>query len=686
MKKSVSPKSLNKDDNSLSLAPTESTFSLNIDSEGVKGGETGVVKHIKGNIPAQFSDESMAMPYGDNKIIGSVKDEQLNVVYFFVHNSNNQHCVVAFNSKKKTYRVVFRSSALEFESDSFVKADIVRLRRVPEDTEMIIETPPEPEAIFPVKLRFAFEIDASAIGEKAGYKAYDSADSLNLFSTARIRLEGTNIPFYQDENIPIGQGVNTTNSSAKIVDLRKSDHIVDGWVLVGSAELLVHPDSLENSSALIQYKIDSPLLGESDVFSSISFFQINAAADSDSTVVIPRRCFGFSNKDITELLVSDLYEGTQANLMSATTETGRLLDRKLKFVSSTDFSQVEEFQDIALQAVVEASGGPFVGGRSVPQERFDDEGPGEGFGDEDIDDDGLVVITYCPTGFGVGGAQFDSFQSALAALYDMQSQGIAATIQNVCPTGAPLIDFKPGVFIEDDLMGFSSFESSTPAVINPQTLEFPDTYETISEFYPSSCGTMRRKSRFVFNLGQAPTGNIFYREDLASSGDLVLGLNLSSLLGVSNSGVLATSSFSQITEDENLSTELTRGAREFELSVNIDGGNITSSIDSNDVVAKLQYPPEAGSGSLTVLDVCYNTNFSCAASSAGLPPPPDRIIDDVEGGEIVVPPPPVVTNEGSSSASSSGAVKDAPVRDAQPTSLGAGEAETTKAKTNKRKK
>lgn len=686
MKKSVSPKSLNKDDNSLSLAPTESTFSLNIDSEGVKGGETGVVKHIKGNTPAQFSDEIMEMPYGSNKIIGSVKDEQLNVVYFFVHNSNNQHCVVAFNSKTKTYRVVFRSSALEFESDSFVKADIVRLRRVPEDTEMIIETPPEPEAILPVKIRFAFEIDASALGEKAGYKAYDSADSLNLFSTARVRLEGTNIPFYQDENIPIGQGVNTTNSSAKIVDLKKSDHLVDGWVLAGSVELLVHPDSLENSSALIQYKIDSPLLGESDVFSSISFFEINVAADSGSVVFLSRRCFGFSNKNINELLVSDLYEGTQANVMSATTETGRLLDRKLKFVSRTDFSQVEEFQDFSLQAIVDASGGPFIGGRSVPQERFDDGDVGSGFDGGGDDDDGLVVLTYCPTGFGVGGAQFDSLTSALAAFYDMQSQGIPVTIQNVCPTGSPIIDFNPGVLIEDDLAGFSSFESSTPAVINPQTLEFPDTYETTSEFYPSSCGTMRRKSRFVFVLGQAPTGNISYREDLSSAGDLVMGLNTSSLLGISNSEVLSPTSFSQITEYENLPEQITFGAREFEISVNVDGGNITSSVDPNDVVAKLQYPPEAGSGSLTVLDVCYNNSIPCSATSAGLPPPPERIIDDVEGGQIVVPPPPVVTNGGSSSSSSSNAGKDAVVRDAQPTELSAGESETTRAKTKKKKK
>ena len=190
MKKSVSPRSLNTDDNKLSLGPDESKFSLNIDAEGFGEDEAGVVKHVRGNSSASFSDESMQLPIGDNKVIGSVADEQLNVVYFFVHNSNDQHSIVAYSSKTNTYRTVFISSELDFNADNFVKADIVRLRRVPDDIPLNVIPPEPPQTVTPVALKFFVEIDLSPWGEAQGYKSTAYAPATTSSLQVRFAAEG----------------------------------------------------------------------------------------------------------------------------------------------------------------------------------------------------------------------------------------------------------------------------------------------------------------------------------------------------------------------------------------------------------------------------------------------------------------------------------------------------------------
>lgn len=675
MKKSVSPRSLNKDDNKLSLQPTESTFSLNIDSEGLESGESGVVKHIKGNVPAEFSDESMSLPAGVNKVIGSVKDEQLNVVYFFVHNSNGTHSVVAFNSKTKTYRVVFASSALEFDKDSFVKADIVRLRRVPDDTEMVIETPPDPEDVFPVELEFRVEIDMSALGEKAGYRSYDSADDLNLFSTAQLRVQGVNTGFYEASDVAIGAGINTTSSSTKIIALNKLDHLVDGWVLVGNIKVFVHPDDLENSSAMMQYKINNMFFGDSDVFSNISYAQMNTAAGA-SQILLSRRCFGFESKDINELLVSDVYDGFEANIMGTTTQTGRLLDRKLRFVTNVDFSNNDTWLAAATAAINDYAGSGFnAEGRSHPTERFDNGDTGVGFdGDGDGDDD-LLTITFCEGG--APGAAYDNFQDALAAFYNAISNGIPATLEDVCPAGEPTVTVAPGVFVQDEFEGVPQFfPSSTEPVVNPILYTFPDTYENNVEFYPSSCGTMRRKTRFVFALGTNSNGEDIH-ENLFSDTSFVMGANSEGIFNVGFSEALSEISLADM-DMTNSWIGLTRtGSREFEISINVDGGNLATNTNALGGVAKVQAPQTAGSSSLVVADVCFNTPNICSFyAESGAPPPPGRLAtEEVQSDESTFVPPVII--QGTLDADSE------PEREADPESS-TPESATSTAKTKKK--
>lgn len=647
MKKSVSPRSLNKDDNKLSLGPDESTFSLNIDSEGLASDEAGIVKQARGNAPASFSDSSMAMPPGTNTIVGSVHDEQLNVVYFFVHNQNNNHSIVAFNSKTKTYRVVYQSSALDFHADSFVKADLVRLRRVPADTEMVIETPPDPESINPVRLKFRVEIDMSAAGELAGYKSYDSADSLNLFTGATLRVEGVGISFYENTG-PIGEGANTVPSSVKMISLSKVDALVDGWVLSGVIDVLVHPDSLDNSSAIIKYNINNQFFGSADVSRNINSVALNQGAvqaELGFEYFLGRTCYGFVNKSIDDLLISDLYSGYELSAQNSISATGKLLDRKFTFVSNVDFSNSENWLNYAVSAINEYVDSPLSSGeRSYPTSRMDNggdptTGPGGGGGGGGTE---VVTITFCEDGSNPQ-AGFDNFSDALDAFYASQAAGYITYLEDVCPNAAPTPDFDPGVVVWDEMTdSWEFYPSSTVAAVDPVLYTFPHLYQTFADFYISSCGTMRRKTRFIFRLGQGVNGEPQFAESLGGGG---VGLRMA----VDDQNGVAGLDFSETISEMvsgsfqyNDPPAAQNGAREFEISFNINGGNVVQGATGLDVLARLA-SPEGSSASLSIANVCYFSNAACDDPTAGGLPSPDEVNgDDVRGDDVI----PEVVNDG----------------------------------------
>ena len=116
MKKRVSPRSLNRDDDKLLLKPEETIKSLNIDTDSNSQNEGGLVKSVAGNDKVPFSDGSMSLGSGNtNKVLGSVSDDQLGVIYYFVHNSQGNHFIAAYSSKTGTYRIVFQDPSLTFK-------------------------------------------------------------------------------------------------------------------------------------------------------------------------------------------------------------------------------------------------------------------------------------------------------------------------------------------------------------------------------------------------------------------------------------------------------------------------------------------------------------------------------------------------------------------------------------------
>jgi hypothetical protein len=132
----LTPRILQTSKDQRAMEPTEMLDALNITVTGDEEGGAGVLKNIKGteNIPSALN---AGFPEGENVIIGSTKDETLGVAYFFVWNSLDSHGVYAYSSKSKMFRLIFQDPSLNFDRNGFVKADVVRIKRPPEDKGII---------------------------------------------------------------------------------------------------------------------------------------------------------------------------------------------------------------------------------------------------------------------------------------------------------------------------------------------------------------------------------------------------------------------------------------------------------------------------------------------------------------------------------------------------------------------
>ena len=124
----ITPRKLNKDTDERSLKPTELKDAMNVSVGIDTEGDSGVLKLADGNDYVSLSD-AMASIDGVKTVIGSAEDEELGVVYFFVHNSNNNHAIFAYSAKTNTYRLIFSHPSLNFSSTGFVKGDVVRVKR-----------------------------------------------------------------------------------------------------------------------------------------------------------------------------------------------------------------------------------------------------------------------------------------------------------------------------------------------------------------------------------------------------------------------------------------------------------------------------------------------------------------------------------------------------------------------------
>ena len=107
------------------------------DSLGISDnvGDLGVIKNVKGNTAMQYLSAEDEPAPGEAKIIGSVTDSKLKIVYFFLwHDKANNHGVWAYdpygklpgyNSAPNTIRLIHKSNLYNFPEHGFVKGDII---------------------------------------------------------------------------------------------------------------------------------------------------------------------------------------------------------------------------------------------------------------------------------------------------------------------------------------------------------------------------------------------------------------------------------------------------------------------------------------------------------------------------------------------------------------------------------
>lgn len=92
------------------------------------GSSSGVIKNVRGTIAGTPLTASDRITDDDPvTVIGSVSDSQRDFVYWFVAdiNGNSQDAIYQYNTSDDTYRLVLKNSGLNFDSNGFVKADVV---------------------------------------------------------------------------------------------------------------------------------------------------------------------------------------------------------------------------------------------------------------------------------------------------------------------------------------------------------------------------------------------------------------------------------------------------------------------------------------------------------------------------------------------------------------------------------
>lgn len=118
----LTPRYLNKDKDERLIKPVEMTDALNVRISTEDDGDGVVIKNAYGNTSKSFN---IAPPGGTNTVVGSIAHEQLGIVVFFIHNSNNSHSIYQYSSSTGSSTRVYQDSVLGFTATSHITGDII---------------------------------------------------------------------------------------------------------------------------------------------------------------------------------------------------------------------------------------------------------------------------------------------------------------------------------------------------------------------------------------------------------------------------------------------------------------------------------------------------------------------------------------------------------------------------------
>ena len=121
------PRFLVSDEDERLLKEGAMTDALNVSISEDGDGSEGVVKNMKGTIAGTAITGSELTAINDVTVIGQVSDPQRSKIYFFVSDDDGhtQDAIYQYDTNEDEYKVVFKNTWLNFESDKFVKADVL---------------------------------------------------------------------------------------------------------------------------------------------------------------------------------------------------------------------------------------------------------------------------------------------------------------------------------------------------------------------------------------------------------------------------------------------------------------------------------------------------------------------------------------------------------------------------------
>lgn len=97
------------------MPPGDYLYALNIDNGSTGVGEVGLITNIRGNTLVDVT-----MPAGDNKTIGTCKDEKNNKLYYFVYNSLGNHTIVRYDYSANALKILLEGPFLNFHPEHLI--------------------------------------------------------------------------------------------------------------------------------------------------------------------------------------------------------------------------------------------------------------------------------------------------------------------------------------------------------------------------------------------------------------------------------------------------------------------------------------------------------------------------------------------------------------------------------------
>lgn len=119
----IIPRQLNKDEDYLLVKSTEMVDALNIRVSEDDDGNRGVLKNIKGNTEITLSGDDV-LPSGTNRVVGTCSFNQKDLIFFFVWNSNDDHCIYQIDTSGTATKVL-TGSYLQLESTSVIHSSAI---------------------------------------------------------------------------------------------------------------------------------------------------------------------------------------------------------------------------------------------------------------------------------------------------------------------------------------------------------------------------------------------------------------------------------------------------------------------------------------------------------------------------------------------------------------------------------